>query len=91
MSKEEIEEAKERSKRILIAEKGHIKAPIFLDDLEVLLQALDNSIDKKVIKAVLEDYQERKRYYDDNNIANDEEYCRIEGIIKILNELLEGK
>lgn len=59
MSKE-LEEAKERSKRILIAEKGNIKAPIFLDDLEVLLQALDNSIDKSIIEDKIEEIKEMK-------------------------------
>lgn len=59
--------------------------------IETVLKELDNSIPKEKIEEILEDYQERKRYYDDKNIANDEEYYRIEGVIRISRELLEGK
>lgn len=45
-------------------------------------------INKQKVKDKLEDYTERKRYYDGNNIFLDEEYYRIQGRIEILKELL---
>ena len=54
-------------------------------------KCLVESIEKQKVKDKLEDYTERKRYYDGNNIFLDEEYYRIQGRIEILKELLEDK
>ena len=45
----------------------------------------------KVIKDKIEDYSERKRYYDDNGYYKDIEYYKIEAKIEVLQDLLKGE
>ena len=61
------------------------------ESIEKVLQALKNSILKKKIEEMLEDYQERKRFYEDENIEKDNDYFSIEEVIEVLQELLENK
>ena len=55
----------------------------------VIKKALDNSISKDDIKSKYEDYKERIRYYDDNNIKQDDIYHEYIAICDVLLRLLE--
>lgn len=52
---------------------------------------LDNSIPISVIEKKIEDYKERKRYYEDENLVYDDEYYSYEIIIQVLQELLDER
>lgn len=92
----ELEEAKRM--REFIKEMDRRKQDItynrhydFLQDIETLLNYIDNSISKEVIKEKIEDYKERMRYYQDEHIIVDDEYYRYETKVEELQELLERK
>lgn len=90
----ELEEAiKQCEKFIKAFKEDDTKSVIGFDieAIEIVLQALKNSIPKKKIEEILEDYQERKRYYEDENIEKDNYYFSIEEVIEVLQELLEEK
>lgn len=98
MNKKLLEEAKERSKRILVAENGNIKAPIFLSDLEILLQVLEqyekqidyvdkNYISKEAIKIKNKElYKEYKQALLTNSTKAFILKCKIESIDELLEE-----
>lgn len=52
---------------------------------------LENSIPISLIEKKIEDYKERKRYYEDENLVYDDEYYSYEIIIQVLQELLDER
>ena len=50
-----------------------------------------NSIPISLIEKKIEDYKERKRYYEDENLVYDDEYYSYEIIIQVLQELLDER
>jgi len=83
----ELEEAIKKS----LSNKERGTCIISTEILEILLNYIDNSIFKEVIKEKIEDYKERMRYYQDEHIIVDDEYYRYETKIEELQELLEGR
>lgn len=61
------------------------------NNVKLELYIKENYIPVQKVKDKVEDYTERKRYYDDNNIFKDEEYYKILGTIEVLEELSEEK
>ncbi len=87
MTLEEAKSILEQEKRLCVLY-GRSQFVGNIEAIDTVLQALDNSISKDDIKLKYEDYKERIRYYDDNNIKQDDIYHEYIAICDVLVELL---